>query len=73
MIKTICKRGLGWAAIGTLALALAATSGTVLSLDGGTAWANGSHPGSSGPSGGGGGSSDGSGNGNPGKSGPGNS
>ena len=64
--------------VGVLALAFAAAPVQFApSFGAGEAWANGSHPGQSGPNGpgegNGGGSADGSGNGNPGKSGPGNS
>jgi len=64
--------------VGLLALTFAAAPISIAHVLGtGSALANGSHPGSSGPdnSGGGdgGGAPDGSGNGNPGKSGPGNS
>ncbi len=70
MTRSTHKRPLAWVAIGALALAFAAAPvqfGPSLDVD---AWANGSHPGASGPPGGsknGGGG----GGGNPGSSGPG--
>ncbi len=69
MIKSTHKRPLAWVAIGALAMAFAAAPvqfGPSLDVD---AWANGSHPGNSGPGGGGGGNPGSSG---PGASGPGN-
>ena len=74
-LSTICVSAL---TVGVLSLAFAAAPVQFAPTFGaGAAWANGSHPGESGPNGpgggNGGGSADGSGNGNPGKSGPGNS
>ena len=69
MTRSTHRRPLAWVAIGALALAFAAAPvqfGPSLDVN---AWANGSHPGSSGPNGPGGGNPGSSG---PGASGPGN-